>query len=188
MTLDPMTISPLLRAGMGATVTLTCMLTCPAPAAALPDDGTAPALTTAQRKVLLEATARFRDPRRAKAAGYLPTDHCVPGMGHHWMHPGHAADQAVDPVLPEILLYVPGRDGKPVLVAVEYFKADADGNLYTSGDRPTLFGRRFDGPMAGHEMPPGSPPMPVHYDLHVWLYQHNPVGELATENPRITCR
>ncbi|GAA2893604.1 hypothetical protein Acy02nite_27810 [Actinoplanes cyaneus] len=39
--------------------------------------------------------------------------------------------------------------------------------------------------MAGHSVPPGRPPMP--YDLHVWLYDDNPVGELASENPRVTC-
>lgn len=39
--------------------------------------------------------------------------------------------------------------------------------------------------MDGHEVPPGAPPMPVHYDLHVWLYKSNPAGELTPENPRV---
>ena len=29
--------------------------------------------------------------------------------------------------------------------------------------------------------------MPVHYDLHVWLYKTNPAGELTSENPKVTC-
>jgi len=29
--------------------------------------------------------------------------------------------------------------------------------------------------------------MPVHYDLHVWLYQSNPSGELTSDNPKATC-
>jgi hypothetical protein len=144
-------------------------------------------LTAAQRTVLVEATRRYRDVDRALAAGYLATDLCVPGMGWHYVNPGLAADPAIDAVWPEVLLYVPGSDGEARLVGIEYFKADTDGSLKTDDDRPTLFGQPFDGPMAGHAVPAGAPPMPVHYDLHVWLYLDNPDGVLATENPRITC-
>jgi hypothetical protein len=86
-----------------------------------------------------------------------------------------------------MLVYAPVADGSVRLAALEYFRADADQNLKTAGDRPTLFGHRFDGPMAGHPLPPGQPPMPVHYDLHVWLYLANPAGELTSENPKVTC-
>jgi len=165
-----------------ATVTCTALPAAVVPAAAGPAGGPA-TLTKAQRAVLTEATRRFADVRLAEAAGYQQTDHCVPGMGYHYLHPGLAADTVIDATLPEVLLYDRSAD----LLGVEYFTADADGDLTTAGDRPTLFGNRFDGPMTGHEVPPGAPPMPVHYDLHVWLYRHNPAGELATVNPRITC-
>jgi hypothetical protein len=144
-------------------------------------------LTPAQRTVLLEATRQFRDISRAVAAGYVPTEHCVPGMGLHYVHPARAADADIDPVLPEILVYKPSAYGEPKLAAIEYFRADADGDLATADDRPTLFGQPFDGPMPGHPLPPGVPKMPVHYDLHVWLYEHNPAGELNPENPEVTC-
>jgi hypothetical protein len=36
--------------------------------------------------------------------------------------------------------------------------------------------------MLGHE-----PGMPVHYDLHVWLYQANPDGVFASWNPSVSC-
>ena len=68
------------------------------------------------------------------------------------------------------------------MAGVEWFKADADQDLSTDEDRPTLFGQPFDGPMAGHE-----PGMPAHFDLHVWLYEKNPTGELSAWNPRVTC-
>jgi hypothetical protein len=29
--------------------------------------------------------------------------------------------------------------------------------------------------------------MPIHYDLHVWLYDHNPSGQLSPWNPRVSC-
>ena len=65
---------------------------------------------------------------------------------------------------------------------LEYFTVDADQDLATDDDRPTLFGVPFDGPMLGH-----TPEMPIHYDLHVWLYRHNPAGTFAMWNPRVRC-
>ncbi|MFC4068483.1 hypothetical protein [Actinoplanes subglobosus] len=166
------------------------MMTCAAaavPAHAADPAPQTPTLSAAQRKVLIDATRRFRDVDEALKAGYLATDLCVPGMGWHYVNPQLAGDAAIDPVQPEVLLYVPGRDNKPRLVGIEYFKADADGKLTTDTDRPTLFAHDFDGPMNGHEVPAGAPPMPVHYDLHVWLYLTNPAGQLASENPRVIC-
>jgi len=154
--------------------------------AGVPHDTTR--LTGAQRAVLLEATRRFRDVKKAIEAGYLPTKDCVPGMGFHYGKPALADDTNIDPTLPEMLVYTPAAGGTVRLAALEYFRADADQNLKTDGDRPSLFGQSFNGPMAGHPMPPGQPPMPVHYDLHVWLYQNNRSGELAPSNPDVDCR
>ena len=150
-------------------------------------DRNQPRLTHAQRRVLREATHRFRDVDAATAAGYVPTDDCVPGMGFHYGNPPLAGDLNIDPTLPEILVYEPTQDDSVRLVALEYFRADADGDKATDDDRPTLFGHPFDGPMDGHPVPPGTPPMPVHYDLHVWLYKRNPAGELTPENPEVDC-
>ena len=145
-------------------------------------------LTSAQRTVLLEATRRFRDVEQAIAAGYLPTEDCVPGMGLHYVKPALTSDTNIDPTQPEMLVYNHAGGGTLRLSALEYFRADADQNLKTDQDRPTLFGHPFNGPMAGHPLPPGRPPMPIHYDLHVWLYQANPSGELSATNPRVDCR
>ena len=144
-------------------------------------------LTSKQRAVLRDATRRFRDVKRAVAAGYLPTKDCVPAMGFHYTNPALVKNANIDPTQPEILVYTPAAGGSVRLAALEFFRADADGNLKTTVDRPTLFGHAFDGPMAGHPLPAGQPPMPVHYDLHVWLYRSNPSGELAAENPKVDC-
>ena len=144
-------------------------------------------LTSTERRTVHQATKQFRDLDVALAAGYVPAGECAShpdlgGMGYHYLHPALAGDTVVDPTMPEILVYVPGDDGLK-LGAVEWFVADADQDLGTDGDRPTLFDRLpFDGPMPGHE-----PGMPVHYDLHVWLYDHNPAGQLAPFNPKVTC-
>jgi hypothetical protein len=68
------------------------------------------------------------------------------------------------------------------LVGDEYSQVDADQDLYTDDDRPSLFGQEFDGPMEGH-----GPGQPIHYDLHVWLWKKNPAGMFAPFNPKVAC-
>jgi hypothetical protein len=133
------------------------------------------------------AAARYHSFTQAEKHGYtIAGEPCVESplgaMGVHAINPALAADPNIDPLKPEVLLYLPQANGKLELVAVEYFKVDADGNLATDDDRPSLFGRPFDGPMPGH-----NPTMPVHYDLHVWLYTHNPSGQFAQFNPALSC-
>jgi hypothetical protein len=182
------------RRRLAAAVTAICVFAGVnvAASSAAADDGPGrrpekPRLSGAQRLVLLQATAQFRDIQRAVAAGYQPTDECVPGMGYHYGRPALVNDVNVDPTMPEILVYARDARGSLRLIALEFFRADADGDTTTSEDRPTLFGHPFDGPMDGHPVPPGTPPMPVHYDLHIWLYRHNPAGELSPNNPTIRC-
>jgi hypothetical protein len=153
------------------------------------DEHAAPAtkLTGVQRTVIREATKHFRDVEAAIDAGYVPTEACaalpdVGGMGYHYVNPTLIGDTKIDPTMPEILVYYRDSKGRLMLGAVEYFAADADQDLTTDEDRPTLMGHAFDGPMPGHE-----PGMPVHYDLHAWVFLNNPLGELAAWNPRVTC-
>lgn len=131
------------------------------------------------------ATAAYHDEAAALADGYLQTDVCAASpdgaMGYHYINPGNLG-QPLDVRRPQLLLYAPAPDGGRTLVAVEYFVPDADQDLTTDDDRPSLFGRPFDGPMPGHD-----PGMPVHYDLHVWVWRHNPSGMFAEWNPALTC-
>jgi hypothetical protein len=133
------------------------------------------------------ATRRYRDVRVARAAGYAATGECAQdpkygGMGIHYANPELIADGELDVTKPEILVYQPMPSGKLRLGAVEYFQVDGDQDLATDPDRPYLFGMPFDGPMLGHDAE-----MPIHYDLHVWLYRKNPAGLFAMWNPRVHC-
>ena len=133
------------------------------------------------------ATARYHDVALALRDGYVPVGPCDEAagrgaMGSHYLHPGRAADTVVDARRPEVLLYEPQDDGSLRLIGVEYFVADADQDLATDDDRPSLLGHAFDGPMLGHE-----PGMPVHYDLHAWVWRHNPTGSFSIWNPRVSC-
>jgi hypothetical protein len=159
--------------------------TAAAPAHPGPHDTDADAASDLRRA--REATRAFRDVDAARAAGYAATGECVEdpkygGMGIHYADEELVADGELDVTKPEILVYQPTRRGKLRLGAVEYLQVDADQDLATDEDRPSLFGMPFDGPMLGHEAG-----MPIHYDLHVWLYRHNPAGRFAMWNPKVRC-
>jgi hypothetical protein len=149
------------------------------------ESGPAKAGNAKQLAAVRRATARFRDVREARRAGYVPPRSCVAeaasGMGFHYTQPKLAADRKLRIRRPEVLLYEKRR-GRLRLTGVEYFLADADQRLDTNDDLPRLFGRDFDGPMEGHE-----PGMPLHYDLHAWVWKKNPSGTFAQFNPRVHC-
>jgi hypothetical protein len=152
-----------------------------------PDSEALPPETRDLLKQVRRATRAFHDVKAAAAAGYGPASPCEQdpkygGMGYHWANPELIADGVLDPLRPEVLVYQPTPRGKLSLGAVEYFQVDADQDLATDDDRPWLFGLPFDGPMLGH-----NPEMPIHYDLHVWLYRHNPAGMFAMWNPTVRC-
>jgi hypothetical protein len=127
----------------------------------------------------------YKDVEAAEAAGFIPVSECTVSdegaMGVHYLNPVLAA-QAPDPTKPAILLYAPTSSGTLRLLGAEWFQADADQDVTTDADRPTLFNQPFNGPMLGHD-----PMMPIHYDLHVWLYATNPAGVFAPWNPSVSC-
>jgi hypothetical protein len=145
-----------------------------------------PAGADGPRQRLKAATARYHSVKRAVADGFVPTEECaelpgVGGMGYHYVNPERLQDGVLDPARPEILLYV--KEGRRLrLAGAEFFAVDPDQDLATDAGRPELFGQPFDGPMPGH-----GPGMPIHFDLHAWVWKHNPAGTFAAWNPRVTC-
>ena len=128
------------------------------------------------------AVAKYHSQTLAEKHGYAPTNECVPGMGYHYVNPDRFA--STDPLEPGALIYAPRANGKGrVLIGVEYFVVDQDQNPATQNAViPTMFGKKYDGPMPGH-----APGMPVHYDLHAYVWTDNPNGVLATFNPDVVC-
>ena len=173
-------------------VVLAVPLAVSAGAAASPSDGF---------KALKAVSARYHSVDQAISDGYSGAgEPCVASpdgtMGIHYVNGSLTADLALDPLRPEILLYVPKDDGEVELVGVEYFVValanTSEGPAPWFGDRrpplgffnppPSILGRTLEGPMAGH-----NPEMPWHYDLHVWVWEANPSGTFATFNPAISC-
>jgi hypothetical protein len=168
---------------------------------ALVGAGQAIAASLGEWQAAKAASARYNSFEQAQKAGYsIEGEPCVaapPGtMGIHAVNQGLAADLEIDPLRPEILLYLPDETGALRLVGLEYFSValanGANGPEPWFGENPPpggwfnpapeLFGRTFDGPMPGH-----SPAMPWHYDLHVWLWSPNPSGTFAMFNPALAC-
>ena len=152
-----------------------------------------PAAVQRQLGAVKAALDKYRDVNVAKADGYAvgsPCEMTPTSKGASWWGGAmgvHFINQALltkplNPLKPPVLTYAPTANGGFQLLAAEYFKPDADQKLTTDSDRPSLFGRAFDGPMLGH-----SPQMPIHYDLHVWLWKANPVGLFAPWNPTVHC-
>jgi len=152
------------------------------PGAAAQAESLAPKLSP-ELSAVRDSLAKYRDPVAAVRDGYFSTLGCVRyangGMGVHFLNPALIAPE-IDPARPQILVYEPVGD-RLELVAAEWFVPLATGVK----QRPTLFGRGFDGPMAGHE--PLMPEALHHYDLHVWLFKENPAGLFAATNPDVTC-
>ena len=161
----------------------------------------APAAAATTWKSVTVASARYHSVTQASKAGYsMAGEPCVsapPGtMGIHAVNRDLTADLDINPLEPEILLYLPTADGDLELLGVEYFAAalanSAAGPIPWFGAEPpaagwfnpapSVLGQTFDGPMPGH-----NPNMPWHYDLQAWLYQDNPAGTFAMFNPTLSC-
>ncbi|WP_200941060.1 hypothetical protein [Microbacterium sp. Root53] len=139
------------------------------------------------------ATARFADVDAAIAAGYgelvdaagiACIDSPAGGMGIHYVDVDLVLDPALDPAMPEVLVYEPDRHGRLHLVAVEYVAFES----MLGGVVPELFGQTL------HRMPGPNEPaaqnrygLPAFYELHVWLWKHNPDGMFEDWNPRVDC-
>ena len=159
-------------------ISLLAMLLIPAGVGAA--TGTTDSDSLQQIAQVRQATAKYHNVEQALNDGYIPVSGCeaIPGvgaMGIHYLNPALASDLTIDPLAPEVLLYVPSGKGLR-LVGVEYFVASV------GQPAPTVLGRTFDGPMAGH-----GPGMPEHYDLHAWVWQANPEGMFAAWNPSLSC-
>jgi hypothetical protein len=160
------------------------LLAAPSPANAGAED-----LSTARA-----ATAPFHDLATAKAAGYGPNAFldaagiaCIANpelgvMGIHYVNGLFVGDAVLDPTKPEALVYQKLPNAKPRLVAAEYIVFQ--GAWATAGNTtgPTLFGR----PLKLIPMPNRYGLSPF-YEIHAWIWQHNPSGMFMDYNPSGSC-
>jgi hypothetical protein len=179
-----------LMTGTGVAILMIAAL----PASAQQATPAAEAVLPAELVPVRAALDKYRDPIAAIFDGYLSTLACIEypeggkegtvqyvagGMGVHFLNLQFIGP-TLDPSKPQVLIYEPDGD-RLRLVAAEWFvPAELAG-----GERPGIFGREMEGPMEGHE--PLMPAEVHHYDLHVWLWKHNPAGIFSPTNPAVKC-
>lgn len=131
-------------------------------------------------------TAPFQRLSVAEAAGYAQVSPCIaapPGaMGFHFARGDLYGDGAVRPDEPEVLLYAPTPNGGMRLVGVEY-QVFASAWDPANSEPPSLFGQTFE----DHRAEGTTHGLPPHYELHAWIWRHNPAGMFAPFNPKVSC-
>jgi hypothetical protein len=151
------------------------------------------------------ATAQFHSFDAALAAGYTAEvvdlnglaciddiENHTGGMGIHYLNlayfdsvlNGHFVDGNVDASTPEAVIYEPTANGRLRLVAVEYIvtKEGWEASHGAGAPAPSLFGRDFELVPAGNRYG-----LPDFYELHAWIWKHNPLGMHNDWNPTVTC-
>jgi hypothetical protein len=137
-----------------------------------------------------KATSPFTDLQTALAANYVKfpdlAGDCVAqpgqgGMGIHYLN-ASLLDAELDPLRPEMLVYRKSPTGGNELVALEYVVfAPVWDALHPQP--PVLFGHPFHLVRTPNRY---GTTMPL-YELHVWLWEHNPNGLFNDWNPAVTC-
>lgn len=150
-------------------------------------DSETPASMNQMLAALRAATAPFHNLQEAVDAGYVSTVECAShptegAMGVHFANFGLMGDATYELRHPELLVYEPQKNGRMRLVAAAYviFRTPWEMAGNTSdpvfGDVP--FVRNFGEDAHG---------LPDHYELHIWLWKHNPAGMFEEWNPTVSC-
>jgi hypothetical protein len=100
-------------------------------------------------------------------------------MGYHYFNADLMADNAVDALEPEALVYASAPNGGLKLVAVEWVVRGPNSNPPGVSEPPSVLG------MEMHILVP--PPGPAFYLMHGWVWAHNPSGMFADWNPEVSC-
>lgn len=181
------------RGGAIATVALLALLVVGLTASsgsriAAAEDGQGPAAARS-------ATSQYHRAEVAQREGYAlppagPLHECISAadgsagsMGLHWINSDLVRDAVLDVDHPEVLVYEPTRNGRLRLVALEYVVFADAWQAAHPGTTPTLFGKPLK-----YVAEPNRYELPAFYEIHAWVWKHNPHGMFADHNPRASCR
>lgn len=170
---------PILR----ALCALTMLLSLAIPPLALADDGSTPLIDRVH-----DATAHYTNINTAIAEGWVTATPCVSGpntgaMGVHLVLPARISSGVLSPEQPQALIYEPMANGKMRLVGVEFIVlADVWASNNPAGGVPAL-----DGNLLNYVGAPNRYGLPAFYEMHVWAWEQNPLGNYADWNTHVTC-
>ena len=138
------------------------------------------------------ATARFHRVEEAIEAGYelgwvngsgvriiagCVSNPTAGAMGYHYFNEDLMADNAVDSLEPEVLVYESAPGGGLKLVAVEWVVRGPNTNPPGVPTAPSVLG------MPMHILVPAV----GFWIQHAWIWKHNPAGMFADWNPEVSC-
>ena len=135
-----------------------------------------------------EATRQYRHLNVALGEGWVRATPCVSGpntgaMGVHFVLPSRVNSGVLDAGQPQSLIYEPLADGSLHLVGVEFIiLADHWAQQHPDGSTPAL-----DGHLLNYVEAPNRYGLPAFYELHVWAWEDNPVGNFADWNTHVSC-
>lgn len=171
-----------LRAALTAAMSAAVLAAAGSPATATPSDAT----------LARQATSGYHDAgaitqdsdwfQLYDQQGVTCIDNPAGGMGIHFVNGARVGDPSVAASEPEAVLYEPTADGGLRLVAVEYVVTKQAWEGAGNTGVPQLFGQAFELVAAGNRYG-----LPDFYELHAWIWKHNPAGLNEDWNPRVTC-
>jgi hypothetical protein len=104
-------------------------------------------------------------------------------MGVHFVQPARIAAGVLQADEPEALIYEPLANGAFRLVGVEFIVlANVWQKKHPAGDTPAL-----EGDLLNYVGAPNRYGLPAFYELHVWAWEHNPMGTFADWNTAVSC-
>lgn len=131
-----------------------------------------PAAAILQLDTVRQAAARYLDVDQAVADGYVDIGVFFPNMGWHYLK-GELLDDRFEATAPELLVYAEDPcGGRRRLVAVEYAIP-----LDLSKRAPSGFAGSADTWSVNSAF--------GLWTLHAWVYEYNPDGVFAPNNPRV---
>src|ERR1700730_10934980 len=136
------------------------------------------------------ATERYKNVNVALNEGFAQATPCVSGpdfgaMGVHFVLGSRITAGTLNATEPEALIYEPLPNGAFRLVGVEFI-------ILASVWQTQIPPRSTATPaLEGHLMnfvdAPNRYGLPAFYELHVWAWEHNPVGSFADWNTQVSC-
>ncbi len=130
-----------------------------------------------------QATARYHDFDTALAEGFEPLFDCIShgdqgAMGFHYINPARV-DGALAVTEPEVLMYEQQPNGSMKFIGVEYIVFESD----WSDSEPL----QFLGQTLQRKTAVGPHPVDPFFEVHAWIWKHNPAGIFADWNPDVSC-
>ena len=153
------------------------------PAVALAETESAPLIAKVRN-----ATERYSDINVALGEGWQRATPCVSGpetgaMGVHLVLVSRITAGILNAELPEALIYEPQANGGMRLVGVEYIVlADVWAKNHPGEGPPAL-----DGNLLHYVGAPNRYGLPAFFEIHVWAWERNPMGNLADWNTHVNC-